>query len=158
MKVRELFETASLGRGYGSLLLDDKSSNKLTRILSDLGIKNIITKFHVTVIYDESNPKLEVKVTPDKKYKAAISDIKLMGEPGTKWYAIALTLKSPDIEKVHNKYITAGFKHSYPNFQAHLSLKYKPSPKDIRIIKDSFSKLKALELNFSNEKLEAIRE
>lgn len=157
MKVLELFETASSGRGYGSLKLDKKSSNELARILHELGIDNIITKFHVTTIYDESNPNLEVEVTPTKKHKAAVSDIKLMGEPGTEWYAIALTLKSSDIESVHKKYITAGFKHSYPTFRAHLSLKYKPSPKDIKIIKDSFSKFKDLELIFSHEELEFIK-
>jgi hypothetical protein len=105
-----------------------------------------------------NNPRIEVPINPDRTYSATATGVKMMGTPGTKWYAIALTLKSPSIVKVHKKYIDAGFKHSYPTFQPHLSLKYSPSERDIKLIKESFPNIKKIKLLFSNEELERLKD
>lgn len=55
-------------------------------------------------------------------------------------------------------YINAGYKHSYPNFIPHLSLKYKPSKEEIDLIKQNLDRFKELELVFGNEKNEAIND
>lgn len=158
MKLEEIMEKQTEGKGYGSLSLDNDSSKQIKKVLKELGINDIIDDLHITVIYDVSNPNIDLDIDESEEYEASISDIKMLGEPGTKWYAIALTLESPDIVNVHKKYIDAGFKHSYPNFIPHLSLKYKPSEENIETIKDNFDKFKDITLVFSNEHLEKINE
>ena len=144
------------GKGYASLKLNDASGNNIKEILKDLGIKDIISDLHITVMYDESNPLISMDTNPDKEYSAKIDGVKMLGEPGTKWYAIALMLDSPSINKLHDEYIEKGFKHSYPKFLAHMSLKYDPSDDDIKIIKDNLEKIRGIDLIFSGESLKRI--
>ncbi len=154
----KLTEVVKQGKGYGSLQLDKESATAIKKTLKDIGVDNVISDLHITIIYDRSNPTLDMEIDNTKEYEANVVDIKMLGEPGTKWYAIALTLESPDIEKRHKDYIDAGFKHSYPEFLAHMSLKYKPSEEDIKTIKDNLNKFKGLTLVFSGECLRLIKE
>jgi hypothetical protein len=158
MKLHEIFTESTTGNGYGSLTLNKKSTTKIHNILKELGISQPISDLHITIIYDRSNPKTNIVLDKDKEYNADITGVKMLGEPDSKWYAIALTLDAPEIEARHKDYIDAGFTYSYPEFIPHLSLKYKPSENDIKIIKDNIDKFKDLKLIFSNEKLELIKE
>lgn len=157
MKIASLFESKS-GKGYGSLQLTSPGVLAIQQSLAKLGIKNTIKDFHVTTIYDRSNPTIDIKLDGNKSYNATVSGVKLLGEPGTKWYAVALTLTAPEIVKLHKSYIEAGFKHSYPEFIAHVSLKYSPTESDIDTIKKSIAEFKKLKLIFSNESIEEIKD
>ncbi|PPD55550.1 MAG: hypothetical protein CTY12_00810 [Methylotenera sp.] len=157
MKIKEIVEGVS-GKGYGSLTLESSSVDKIKALCKEIGVNGIISKLHITVIYDRSNPNISMKLDNTKKYKATVDGVKCLGEPDSKWYAIALELTSPEITAVHKKYIDAGFKHSYPNFIPHLSLKYQPSKEEIELIKDNLNKFKGLELVFSNERMKVIDE
>ena len=154
----KLTEVVKQGKGYGSLQLKPTSATAIKKVLKDIGIEDVINDLHITTIYDASNPTSDIKLDSSKTYDANVVDIKKLGEPGTKWYAIALTLEAPDIEKRHQDYIDAGFKHSYPEFLAHMSLKYKPSKEDINTIEDNLDMFKGLELVFSGERLAVIKE
>lgn len=146
------------GRGYGSLDLVPESAAQVFDLLKDLGVTGFITDLHITLIYDRSNPKIRFKIDDTRKYKAKVSKVELLGEPGTKWYAVVLTLSAPEIEARHKDYLKAGFKHSYPNFIVHMSLKYKPSKNDVATIQDNVESFKKLTLVFSDEKLKKIKE
>lgn len=154
----KLDELKQIGKGYGSLQLAPDNIKSITKVLNELDIDNIITDMHITLIYDTSNPTTDIKTDSKAEYSASITGAEALGEPGTKWYAIALTLKSPEIDTRHKDYIDAGFKHSYPEFVPHLSLKYKPSEQDINTIQDNISKFKKMELIFTGESLRPIKE
>jgi hypothetical protein len=149
-----------MNKGYANLKLikDSKSTDMLYKLLNLTKIQNVIDDFHITLMYDKSNPDIEFNVDPNKEYVATVSDIKLLGEPGTKWYSIAFTLTSPEIVERHKDYIKAGFKHSYPNFIPHMSIKYQPTNKDISVLNDKFNLFKGLYLYFNSEQLEHIKE
>lgn len=153
-----LTEVAKKGKGYGSLQLDDESSVAIKKTLQDIGVDGGISDLHITIIYDRSNPTIDIELNASKEYKASVVDCRMLGEPGSQWGAIALTLVSPGIEKRHKDYIDAGFKHSYPEFLAHMSLKYTPSDEDIKAVKDNMDKFKDLKLVFSGEQLKVIKE
>jgi hypothetical protein len=158
MKLSDIKSEQHTGLGYGSLTLTSESKKDIHKVLKSLNIKNIINDLHITLIYDVSNPVVDFKLDKNREYSASIKDAKTLGEPGTKWFAIALTLKSKDLEDRHNDYIKAGFKHSYPEFIPHLSLKYKPTEDDINIIKKNIDQFKDINLIFSNETLKKIKE
>src|SRR5574343_1536753 len=153
MKLSDIISEQTIGLGYGSLTLTKESKKEIHEVLKLLKITNTINDLHITLIYDVRNPVLDFKVNSNRKYVATIKDVKTLGEPGTKWYAVALTLSSTEIEDRHNEYKKAGFKHSYPEFIPHLSLKYKPTEEDVKIIKDNLKLFKDIELVFSDEKL-----
>lgn len=156
MKLIELHENKKNNGGYFSLSLQKTSSDKLKKLLKDIGVKEYIRDFHVTIMYDDSNPDIDVNI-PNKTYLATIDDIELLGEPGTKWYAVVLSLKSNSIEKRHKNIRNNGFKHSYNKFKCHMSLKYAPTKQDIEAIKDNFDIFKELGiLRFHNETREMI--
>ncbi len=157
MKLIDLFES-NIGQGYGSVQLNKQSSINIKSILKTLKISDIIDDLHVTLIYDQSNPKINIDIDDSIEYESSIKDIKMLGEPNTKWYAIALTLSSSDLVNRHKDYIKKGFKHSYPNFIPHLSLKYNPSEEDIKTITKNLKLFKDIKLIFSGEKLKKIKE
>lgn len=157
MKLIDLFES-NTGNGYSSIQLDKQSSKEINSILKTLKITDVIDDLHLTLIYDKSNPDIDIDVDDSTEYKAKIKDIKMLGEPNTKWYAIALTLSSSDLVNRHKDYIKKGFKHSYPNFIPHLSLKYNPSEEDIKTITKNLKLFKDIKLIFSGEKLERVKD
>lgn len=158
MKLHEIITESYSGRGYASLTLNDESTKKIHDILKELGVLHPIDDLHITLIYDSSNPKIDMELDMKREYSATVDNIKTLGEPDSKWYAVALTLESNELLDRHNDYISAGFKHSYPKFIPHVSLKYNPTEHDIKIIKDNFDKFKKLKLIFGNEKLDVVDE
>lgn len=158
MKLNEVLGTQKTGAGYASLSLDNESTQKIHEVLKELGITDYITDLHITLVYDRSNPVIDMNVNTIKKYSAGITSADTLGDMSSKWGAIALKLDAPSIVVRHKDYIDAGFTHSYPEFVPHLSLKYRPSETDIKTIKDNVDKFKQLKLDFTNEKLEKIKE
>lgn len=152
------FSEFTEGKGYINLSVTDKDKDKLFSLLKDLGVKDYVDDLHVTMMYDRSNPALDYKPN-DKTYKANIVGVKTLGEPDSKWYAIALELESQELHKRHIELKQLGFKHSYPEFLAHVSLKYKPTESDITILKSSIDKFRALGyIELHNEKREKIKD
>lgn len=122
------------GKGFIALKLDASQGKQIQKIFKTAGIKSLTPdKFHVTVIYDESDPEIDL-LKNTKTYEAKIIGVERLGKKGSKYEAIALTLKSPQIEKRHKELKNAGFKHSYPNFKCHMSIVYQPSTSDEDII------------------------
>jgi uncharacterized protein len=129
--------------GFINVKLTPSCTKKITKILEDLGIKDFIDDFHITLMYDKSNPAISVKMKKGE-YKTTITGIDVMGEPDSKWYAVVLKLESDELTDRHNQLKRLGFTHSYPQFKMHVSLKYKPTPDDIETIK--FHKDKFMEI------------
>ncbi len=156
MKLFEVLSTKQ-GKGYASVSLDSHSTKLIHDILKELGIESYIPDLHITLVYDRSNPTIDMKLK-NSKYNARVIGVDTLGDLSSKWGAIVLKLNSPTITKRHKDYIDAGYTHSYKQFVPHLSLKYRPTNDDINTIKSNFDKFKKLDLVFHNEKLEKIKE
>lgn len=149
-----------MGNGFVSVKLDKSDAEKIVSVLKTIGIDCIeVSKLHVTVIYDESNPEITGVFNKDKKYKATVTGIKRLGTKGSKWEAIAFELKSPELEKRHKELKDLGFKHSYPQFLCHMSLVYKPAIGDMEKI-ELIQSLKGFPktLTFSSETAKPIKD
>lgn len=152
------FKEFLTGKGYISLSVTDDDCKKIFDILDGLNIKDYIKDLHLTLMYDKSNPKIDVD-SQKKSYIAKINSFKTLGEPDSKWYAIALDLESPELNERHNELKKLGFAHSYPNFIAHISMKYKPTESDITILKDNLELFKKLgNIHLHNETMKRIEE
>lgn len=142
------------GKGFVKLNLDKEDAKVLHELFKTANIKCLPeSKFHVTVMYDESNP--EISILPStKNYTAKITGVERLGEKGSKWEAIALILESPEIEKRFEELKNAGFKHSYSTFKCHMSVLYGPEEIDFDLVELIF-KLKVLPevLHFGNEQI-----
>lgn len=122
------------GKGFVGLSLDKEQGKEIQKIFKLAGIDCLTpSKFHVTVMYDESEPDIKI-LSNDKKYKAKITGVERLGKPGSEWEAIALILESPEIEKRHKELQNAGFKHKHPSFKCHMSIVYKPQNTDEDLI------------------------
>lgn len=124
------------GKGFVALKLDAAQGNEIQKIFKKAGIKSLTTsEMHVTVIYDESDPEIDL-LKNTKVYEAKIVGVERLGKKGE---AIALILKSPQIEKRHKELKNAGFKHKHPTFKCHMSVIYQPKSTDediIRLVND----------------------
>ncbi|SOK58379.1 hypothetical protein [Yersinia phage fHe-Yen9-04] len=143
------------GKGFACLTLDIEQAKEIHKIFKIAGIECLTpTKFHVTVMQDESNPDIDILVN-DATYTATITGVERLGKPGGEWEAIVLLLKSPEIENRHKELKNAGFNHKFPDYTCHMSIVYKPKDTDLDLIELVF-KLGVLpeELTFGNEYME----
>lgn len=113
--------------GYAELHVDLASGTKLYKdIIPAIGeIEGIVpvNKLHSTIMYDERDPDI-VPSLSDKVHKTKIVDVRLLGKPGSKWYACALILESDTVLERHKELVKEGFKHSYDDLLLHVSLVY----------------------------------
>lgn len=122
------------GKGFVALKLDAAQGKEISKIFKTAGLKCLTpSKFHVTVMYDESNPDIEL-LNNTKTYTATITGVERLGKKGSKYEAIALILKSPEIVKRHKELKNAGFNHKYPDIKVHMSILYQPEETDQDII------------------------
>lgn len=113
--------------GYCELQVDITSGTKLFNAIvpkAPEGTKFIaLNKLHATIMYDKRDPD----VIPDannKIYKAKITGVKMLGEPGSKWRSCALVLDCPAVQERFEELVKLGFEHSYPELLLHVSLVY----------------------------------
>lgn len=122
------------GKGFVALKLDAAQGKEINKIFKTAGLKCLTpSKFHVTVMYDESEPEIEL-LKNTKSYEATITGVERLGKKGSKYEAIALILKSPEITKRHKELKNAGFKHKFPDIKVHMSVLYQPGETDQDIV------------------------
>ena len=122
------------GKGFVALKLDAAQGKEINKIFKTAGIKCLTpSKFHVTDMYDESEPEIDL-LKNTKRYEAKIVGVERLGKKGAKYEANALILKSPEIEKRHKELKNAGFKHKYPDLKVHMSIVYQPKDTDQDIV------------------------
>lgn len=142
------------GKGFVGLSLDPEQGKELQRIFKIAGIDCLTpSKFHVTVIYDESNPEIEL-LENTKEYTAKITGVERLGKVGSEYEAIALLLDSSSIHGRFKELQNAGFKHKFPDFKCHMSVLYKPNDTDLDLVQLIYN-LGVLpeELKFSGERV-----
>lgn len=125
------------GNGYASVRPSAEMASAIFAHLESLGIKNPVgpDDMHVTLMYSRNKP-IRVDADPERTYAADITgDIEIMGKDP--WRALVLHLQSPDLEKRFAELKSSGAEHSYPEYRAHLSLKYDPEEGDLQKLKDN---------------------
>lgn len=144
--------------GYLSAKLHPVDAAIINDWIKATGITDAIdaTELHATLFYAQSDiPQIEVQ--PDQVYLARVkSGIHRMGEAGSEWEALAIHLHGDELEARHEeiKDLTNGT-HSYPDYQAHLSIKYRPVDGDIDLLESRPFPLESL--RFTNESQEDIK-
>jgi len=114
-----------MGKGYAKLSIDPVDAKKIEKAVKPFGVKLMpLEKLHLTLMYDTRNPDIEPGVKKDTRYIATVTGVERMGEPGSKWEAVALQLKCPELKSRHLALRARGFKHSYPDLKLHVSLAY----------------------------------
>lgn len=114
-----------MGKGYAKLLVDPVDAKKIEKAVRPFGVKLMpLEKLHMTLMYDERNPEIDPGVKKDTRYVASVTGVERMGEPGSKWEAVALQLKCPELKARHLALRAMGFKHSYDDLKLHMSLAY----------------------------------
>lgn len=122
------------GKGFVALKLDAAQGKEINKIFKTAGIKCLTPgDLHVTVMYDETDPEIDL-LKNTKTYEAKIEGVERLGKKGSKYEAVALILKSPEIVKRHKELKNAGFKHKYPDIKVHMSIVYQPNDTDLDII------------------------
>lgn len=123
--------------GYLALSLHPEDAEILYSCVKKLKLKDIIlpADYHVTVMFDESNPDISInKEEFPEEFKADIDSILILGSG--KWEAITLLLDNCKELTDFFKYLQGlGFKHSYYTFTPHLSIKYQSTREDVNTVK-----------------------
>lgn len=140
--------------GYVSAELIDEDKPILENFYKKLGMEKTIPldRLHVTLVYDKRNTQSNENEDLSRKYKATIKGVNQLGEPGSKWEAIVFELESKELNKRHEELKSYGFKHSYPEFIAHMSIKYMPKKDDLKQLKENLDKMKDQTLTFQERK------
>lgn len=116
-----------MGKGYANVKVDPTDAKKIQAVLKTVGVETMpADEMHVTLMYDTSNPELDPGLRKDTYYIASVVGVERMGEPGSKWEAIALKLVCPELKGRHLALRARGYKHSYPSLDLHMSLAYGP--------------------------------
>lgn len=115
------------GQGYSELQVDLGSSHKLhAAIVSAVpeGTKLIpMNKLHATIMYDKRNAEI-FPTKNDKIYKAKIVGVKMLGDPGSRWRAVAVELDCPEVQARFKELLDLGYQHSFDDLLLHVSLCY----------------------------------
>lgn len=144
--------------GYVSVSLLPQDADAVRNWLVQTGVKDFIdpSELHATLFYAQADAEL-VEVDPTRIYTTQVKQgIHRMGEEGGEWEALTVHLEGGELAERHaelGELMKAT--HSYPDYMAHLSLKYKP-------VEGDMDKLTAMpfplsELRFTGEKQEDIR-
>ena len=150
-----------MGNGYANVKVDPTDAKKLQAVLKAVGINSMpAEKMHVTLMYDTRNPEIDPGVKKDTFYIAKVVGVERMGEPGSKWEAVALKLECPELKGRHLALRARGFKHSYPSMDPHMSIGYGADVvKKLPLIEKLFEQGKFPDkLHLGNENWDKIKE
>lgn len=121
-------------KGFGAVRVHPEDALQIEDALFAAGLKGIIRgeDMHVTLMYDKANPTLDTDEPEGSMvYKTTGKGIDKYGEEGSRWEAIVLKLDAPELHARHQFLLQRGFRHSYPEYRPHLSLKYMPEASDL---------------------------
>lgn len=126
------------GMGYSQMTLSLASITKLIKALrngledfdkdqmvaaNDAALNIASNELHVTLMYDKSDPEIDPGVNRDS-YPAKIVGVERMGDPTGGYFALALILDCPGMQKRFKELQELGFQHSFPDLKTHISLNY----------------------------------
>jgi hypothetical protein len=103
---------------------DEQSILKLRKFVQGAPFKPLhSTDFHVTVLYHKEALPFGVKPPMDRRCTGSIVELKIWPDKRGRNVLVAL-LDSPDLQMVHSELLGEGLQHSFPDFNAHITLCY----------------------------------
>lgn len=126
------------GKGYVSIRLRPKDARALHKIVRGLGIVNGLKpdEYHCTLIYDKTNPTIPFEA-PTKIFHAKLDTPLVLG-PGVRDALVLMLKDCPELTELHRYLLRIGYKHSFPTFSPHISLKYHPTRSDVAKVQGAF--------------------
>lgn len=144
--------------GYISVSIVKEDAEAIKKWLDESGVESFINPndLHATLFYAREGMDV-IGLNPEKVFNAKVSgNLELMGDPSSEWYAIAMKFNKGELDVRHQEIKGSTMsKHSYPDFAAHMSFKYKPTDGDVDKLKATPFPLEAV--RFTNESQEDIQ-
>ena len=122
-----------VGCGYGELKVPKVFGKALLKHLSSAGLTGLVdsSELHCTLMYDEGNPNLNHK-SAVLQYVAAIVGAQLFGPNDD---TLVLELHCPDLVRRHHYLIRMGYRHSYPDYRPHITVKLGATKQDLELLR-----------------------
>ena len=108
------------GPGYASIQPEPGQTRAVQKWLYKVcGIKGGLParSMHITLLYDDRNKRFDVEQRRGAMYPARPRTVALFGDH------LVLLLDSPEVAARHQKLVDAGYKHTYPQYRPHITLK-----------------------------------
>lgn len=103
---------------------DERSILSLHNFLAGAPFKpNHSTDFHVTVLYHKDDLPFGVKPPADRVCKGSVTKLEVWTDHKQKQVLVAC-LDSADLQRLHSELLGEGLSHSFPDYEAHLTLCY----------------------------------
>jgi len=143
----EFLEQYKDSYGYVSVQPSFKSISSIHSIINKGRLYDAIDidELHMTLMYDVNNPLVKSYAKPDNIIKATMREVVILGD------ALVILLDSTDAHRRFNELCELGFNPSYPDYIPHISLKYKPTERDLVNIKKVFKPYKDVEIQLYDE-------
>lgn len=127
----------AINNGYASVKPDNVTALKIVEHLKSIGINDYISpdKLHVTLMYSK-NKNIGLESNSTKIYSAMqTGKPEIMGNDP--YRALVIKLDSDELHGRFVELLLSGAEHSYPDFTPHLSLKYSPTERDLKLLQDN---------------------
>lgn len=104
-----------------------KAATRVTMLMGLVGLTGLLSKeeLHTTLLYDVRKETPDYKGDPNRQYSAKVKSVGILGD------GLVLFFESPDLVKRHEELKAAGFEHSFPELNPHMTVKYNPLAGDL---------------------------
>lgn len=118
--------------GYGAVYPDKVTRDLLADCVAQCGLQDTVDpkEYHVTMMYDVGNPAL-YHPNPRMWHQAIVKDAALFGPDND---VLVLRLKSDGLEHRHQYLRSVGYRHSYPQYEPHMTIKLGATEEDLNAV------------------------
>lgn len=124
-------------KGCGTIYPSSESRTNLYKAVSDTGISDLLDpkKYHITLMYDRANPTFDVPYI-NEWHNARVIGAELFGPNSD---TLVLTLDSKTITRRHDYLKRLGYRHSYPDYRPHITVKLGASVDDLNKLRSAIN-------------------
>ena len=122
-----------VGCGYAQLSVPKVFGKALLKTLSAAGLTGLVDSrdLHCTLMYDVENPNLNHK-SAALTYCARPIGAQLFGPQED---TLVLELQCPDLVRRHMYLLRMGYRHSYPEYRPHITVKLGATHDDLKLLR-----------------------
>ena len=119
--------------GYCAVYPDKASREFLVAAVAACGVADTVSpkEYHVTLMYDVDNPTL-YHPNPRMWHPATVDGAELFGPEND---TLVLHLSSEALRHRHEYLRSVGYRHSYPQYEPHMTIKLGATEEDLRIVR-----------------------
>jgi hypothetical protein len=118
----EIRDANPLGGLYIWVDPDEQSILKIQKLMAGAPFKTEnSTEYHTTVLYHKGELPFNIMIPHDHPCQARVDSLAVWDDHKGDKIVVAL-LDSPDLDTIHDQLINEGLTHSFPEYNAHLTL------------------------------------